>query len=433
MKDKTRILVTHHLDVARYADIVLVMDQGRIAQQGSFQELASSPGIFQTLLQDYGNTNPTEKPLDAAMTLSAVVPTQTGVEAVGPRNIAKLLLNEDRATGKVSGLTYLTLFKAMELSGFLAVAVICSVLAQCSQIGSNLFLGFWSGGTIPGFRTGQYMGIYAGLGGAFALLTFVASYSMGLAGLRAAFLILQKSLRSVLRAPTSFHDRTHTGRITSRLTKDVEVIDDQLATALNDVLTLVYRLCGSFALVLYAYPYLGGLLVPMAVLYYVIASLYRRTSRQVKRIESTTRSVILARFSGQVVGVASIRVFGQQQYFIAAFSEALDYHNRFYYATVIIRRWLAVRLQAFASVLILAVSIFGVCLSRKISPAVFSVALVYTIQTSSSFGHLINLYTSLEQSELKALRSVATSAHCPLYVPRHGFLGTRNLECLYIE
>jgi ABC-type multidrug transport system fused ATPase/permease subunit len=406
MKDKTRILVTHHLDVARYADIILVMEQGRIAQQGSFQELASSPGIFQTLLEDYGNTNPTEKPLDTAMTPNVFVPTATNAEIVGARNTAKLLLGEDRATGKVPGLTYLTLFKAMGLSGLLTVAVISSALGQCSQIGSNLFLGFWSGGTILGFRTEQYMGIYAGLGGAFAVLTFVASYSMGLAGLRAAFLMLQKSLRSVLRAPTSFHDRTPTGRITSRLTKDVEVIDDQLATALNDVLTLVYRLCGSFALVLYAYPYLGGLLFPMAFLYYAIASFYRRTSRQVKRIESTTRSAILARFSEQVVGVASIRVFGQQQYFIAAFSEALDYHNRFYYATVMIRRWLAVRLQAFASVLILAVSIFGVCLSRNVSPAVFSVALVYTIQTSSSFGHLINLYTSLEQSEFKALPEI---------------------------
>lgn len=327
------------------------------------------------------------------------VAVDTTRKVAGVTRATKLMLEEDRATGKVPALTYWTLFKAMGLPDLLPVGLICSVLAQCSQIASNLFLGFWSGTSIPGFRTGQYMGTYAGFGAAFAVFAFVASYTMGLAGLRAAFPTLQKCLRAVLRAPTSFHDRTPTGRITSRLTKDVEIVDDQLAATLNVVLTLLLRLCGSFALVLYAYPYLGALLFPMGCLYYAIASFYRRTSRQAKRIESTTRSVVLARFSEQAFGQASIQVFGQQRCFIEAFNAALDHHNRFYYVTVMIRRWLAVRLQAFASVLILAVALFGVCLSDRVSPAVFGIALVYVIQTSSSFGHLINLYTSLEQSE----------------------------------
>lgn len=373
MRDKTRILVTHHLDVAQHADNILVMDAGRIAQQGSFAELSSTPGIFETLMREHGNANSADHSFTSAKVLETKrTANGLGEESGHKKPTARLLLEEDRATGKVSGSTYVALLKAMGLPGLINVAFICSVLAQCSQIGSNLFLGFWSGSTIPGFRTGQYMWTYAGLGAAFALFPFVASYSMGIAGLRAAFLALQKSLRAVLRAPTSFHDRTPTGRITSRVTKDV--VDDQLAATLNDVFTLLLRICGSFALVLYAYPYLGGLLVPMAALYYVIASFYRRTSRQVKRIESTTRSSVLARFGEQAVGQASIRVFGQQRYFIDAFSAALDYHNRFYYATVMIRRWLAVRLQALASTLILSVAIFGVCLSDRVSPAVFSVA-----------------------------------------------------------
>lgn len=31
-------------------------------------------------------------------------------------------------------------------------------------VGNNLFLGFWTGGTIDGFSQGQYMAVYAGLG-----------------------------------------------------------------------------------------------------------------------------------------------------------------------------------------------------------------------------------------------------------------------------
>lgn len=46
----TRIVVAHRVSTLRQADRIYVLDQGRIAQEGSFAELAESPGVFRDLV-----------------------------------------------------------------------------------------------------------------------------------------------------------------------------------------------------------------------------------------------------------------------------------------------------------------------------------------------------------------------------------------------
>jgi ABC-type bacteriocin/lantibiotic exporter with double-glycine peptidase domain len=49
--EATRIVIAHRLNTVRHADLVVVLDRGRIVQQGSFDELASAPGLFAELLR----------------------------------------------------------------------------------------------------------------------------------------------------------------------------------------------------------------------------------------------------------------------------------------------------------------------------------------------------------------------------------------------
>ncbi len=47
----TRLVVAHRLSTIRDADRIYVLDTGRIVQQGTFDELAQQPGLFQRLIQ----------------------------------------------------------------------------------------------------------------------------------------------------------------------------------------------------------------------------------------------------------------------------------------------------------------------------------------------------------------------------------------------
>ncbi|WP_233569744.1 ABC transporter ATP-binding protein [Falsibacillus albus] len=49
MKDRTTIIIAHRLSTIQHADVIFVMDQGRIVQQGTHEQLLIEPGLYQRL------------------------------------------------------------------------------------------------------------------------------------------------------------------------------------------------------------------------------------------------------------------------------------------------------------------------------------------------------------------------------------------------
>ena len=106
----------------------------------------------------------------------------------------------------------------------------------------------------------------------------------------------------------------------SRLSKDQDTIDTVLAPIAFQLLVMfgcviILHCCcwycdsskclcsavlGTAALVFYTFPYLGIILVPLIVLYYLAALYYRRTSVEVKRLDSNLRSILYASYTGRL-------------------------------------------------------------------------------------------------------------------------------------
>jgi ATP-binding cassette subfamily C (CFTR/MRP) protein 1 len=119
--------------------------------------LREEEGVFRTLMEEFGSSSgpaideaEEEKPAKAKETR---IPTGGG---------GKLLLDEEREVGAVSWRVYAKYGKAMGSWTWvgLCAALLCGT--QAANVGNSLFLGFWSGGEIVGFRQGDYMAIYAG-------------------------------------------------------------------------------------------------------------------------------------------------------------------------------------------------------------------------------------------------------------------------------
>ena len=73
----------------------------------------------------------------------------------------------------------MTLAQAVQ-GELLIIAIVHTVLElvlTMEAVGNNLFLGFWTGNSIHGFRQGDYMVVYAALGLAQAFFSFLTSFA----------------------------------------------------------------------------------------------------------------------------------------------------------------------------------------------------------------------------------------------------------------
>jgi ATP-binding cassette subfamily C (CFTR/MRP) protein 1 len=172
---RTRILVTHHLDVLPRADMILVMDrdddnEGRIIQQGTYDELLAQEGVFQTLIQEYGSAatgNATsiegekgaENKADGSKTEKKEA--EVAVLEEDKQKGGKLLLDEERETGEISSMTYLHYLQAIGAWWMVVASFLVLVWLEGSRVATILVLGFWSRDQF-GMSQGAYMGIYAG-------------------------------------------------------------------------------------------------------------------------------------------------------------------------------------------------------------------------------------------------------------------------------
>jgi len=63
MLESTRIVIAHRLSTVRNADLILVMDEGVIVEQGAHEDLLALGGVYATLVHDQNTTLGSEVPI----------------------------------------------------------------------------------------------------------------------------------------------------------------------------------------------------------------------------------------------------------------------------------------------------------------------------------------------------------------------------------
>ena len=68
-------------------------------------------------------------------------------------------------------------------------------------------------------------------------------------------------------------------------------------------------------------------IVPASIIFFFVQTVYVSTSRQLKRLESISRSPIYSHFSETLTGATTIRAFGMNQEFITESERKVDFNN----------------------------------------------------------------------------------------------------------
>ena len=161
-----------------------------------------------------------------------------------------------------------------------------------------------------------YLSVFACLVGACFIFTIVRAYGFFHVCLKCAERLHDKMVVAILQAPVLFFDSNPVGRILNRFSNDIGCVDELLP---KTFLAAMQRLLEISALILVTVAtnvWLVFLVVPISVLVVFLSNYYLKTARELKRLESISRSPVFAHFSETLIGLDTIRTRGKQTDFV---------------------------------------------------------------------------------------------------------------------
>uniref|UniRef100_A0A7N6C098 Multidrug resistance-associated protein 1 n=1 Tax=Anabas testudineus TaxID=64144 RepID=A0A7N6C098_ANATE len=426
LKDKTRVLVTHGLSYLPQADLILVMVEGEITEMGSYQQLMATEGAFSEFLRTYAAVDQTQNngkkhcsvysttitvliyilTVGSSSAINSVSKlSQTGKEdkdlsqkAKNP-GVGKLTEADKASTGQVKLSVFWAYLKAIGvLLSF--ISLLLFITHHGLSLFSNYWLSLWTDDpVINGTQPTRMMrlGVYGALGFSQGEeVVFGFSLSMSIGGILASRYLHQSMLYDVLRSPMSFFERTPSGNLVNRFSKEIDTIDTVIPQIFKMFLGSMFNVLGACVVILIATPLVAVVIPFLGLLYFFVQRFYVASSRQLKRLESVSRSPIYTHFNETLLGTSVIRAFGEQERFICNSDQRVDHNQKAYFPSIVANRWLAIRLEFVGNCIVSFAALFAVIARESLSPGIMGLSISYALQLTTSLTWLVRMSSDME-------------------------------------
>ena len=198
---------------------------------------------------------------------------------------------------------------------------------------------------------------------------------------RAAKTIHAASMARVLRGPLpTFFDVTPVGRLVNRFSKDQDSLDAALPAMLSEFLESCVFLLSIVVLCGVNAPVFLVAMVPLSFLFYRFRAFFSASSRELKRMQATTRSPLYSMLSETLDGLSHLRAFGLASAFSRRFDAMANRNAKQFYYSYILIPYMILRMDILGACLILAVSCALVLFRDTVSAAAAGLAIAYALQ-----------------------------------------------------
>ncbi|XP_063510415.1 multidrug resistance-associated protein 1 isoform X8 [Pongo pygmaeus] len=437
--EKTRILVTHSMSYLPQVDIIIVMSGGKISEMGSYQELLARDGAFAEFLRTYASTEQEQDPeengvtgisgpgkeakqmengmlvtdsagkqlqrqLSSSSSYSGDISRQHNSTAELQKAGAKKeetwkLMEADKAqTGQVKLSVYWDYMKAIGLFiSFLSIFLfMCN---HVSALASNYWLSLWTDDPIVNGtqeHTKVRLSVYGALGISQGIAVFGYSMAVSIGGILASRYLHVDLLHSILRSPMSFFERTPSGNLVNRFSKELDTVDSMIPEVIKMFMGSLFNVIGACIVILLATPIAAIIIPPLGLIYFFVQRFYVASSRQLKRLESVSRSPVYSHFNETLLGVSVIRAFEEQERFIHQSDLKVDENQKAYYPSIVANRWLAVRLECVGNCIVLFAALFAVISRHSLSAGLVGLSVSYSLQVTTYLNWLVRMSSEME-------------------------------------
>ncbi|RPA87355.1 hypothetical protein BJ508DRAFT_357771 [Ascobolus immersus RN42] len=462
---KTRIMATNSIPVLSEANRISLLVDGEIVEEGTFKEVMTSKSRIHDIIRHMKETRSTDDE-DSDETSTIVGGGSSSVEDTESSDEDDTLLKTPNGGNKARRQSAATLRRASDASftknrkivvadeaqkrtsqtkefseqgkvkwdvykayarvanlPAVSVYAVALALAQTAQILGNVWLKHWSESNAKAGKNediGKYLGIYFAFGiGATTLIMMQNIILYVWCSIRAAKKMHDRMADAIFRSPMQFFETTPAGRILNRFSSDVYRVDEVLPRCLNQLFSNTAKTIGTLTIITVATPPFVALILPLGFIYLYIQRYYLRTSRELKRLDSVTKSPIYAHFQESLGGISTIRAYGQQRRFESDNEWRIDSNLKAYFPSINANRWLAVRLEIIGSVVILGaagLAVIAVSNGQKLSPGMVGLAMSHALQITGSLNWIVRQTVEVE-TNIVAVERVLEYAALPSEAP----------------
>ncbi|KAJ7685835.1 multidrug resistance-associated ABC transporter [Mycena rosella] len=447
MQERTVILVSHHVQLcAPGAGYVVALDNGRVQFQGKREEFQTSgvmSGLVQSTtaeahdLKEEAAIDALEIPADKDAAVTAVAE-PSKAEKQPPR---KFFEDEKRAVGRVEWSVWKTYISACGSTWYWTLFAAIFIVAALAPLMENGWLSYWSRGD-DSYSPIFYLTIYVAVTTLGLIITTLRYFVLYNGAIHASTILYKNLLQAVLFAHIRFHDTISRGRLLNRFGKDFEGVDSNLSdnfgrSAIHIISTITTVLTLS---VVGGPPFVFAAFL-LFVIYYQIAKIYGQACRDLRRIDSVTRSPLYSIYSETIAGIAILRAFGASSKFLRDMLRLVDTNVNPSYWTWGVNRWLSIRMIALSSGITALLALLAV-LNKDISASLAGFALAFANTITYDLILTVREFVGLEQAMvgLERIKEYSDLAQEPPEFieprpdpswPSHGAIQCENLVIRY--
>uniref|UniRef100_A0A671UTP6 Multidrug resistance-associated protein 4-like n=1 Tax=Sparus aurata TaxID=8175 RepID=A0A671UTP6_SPAAU len=334
--------------------------------------------------------------------------------------LKETVAEESRAQGTIGVSLYVKYLRAGANIFVLLFVVLINLLAQVAYIVQDWWLAYWadaqekltSNSTVihnsqnatEELNLGFYLGIYGGLTLSVIIFGFIRNLLFFHVLVRCAQSLHNRMFNTILKTPVRFFDINPIGRVLNRFSKDIGQLDSNMPWTFVDFTQVFLQILGVIAVSVSVIPWILIPVLPLLLFFIYLRRYFLQTSRDIKRLESTTRSPVFSHLSSSLQGLWTIRAFGAEQRFQKMFDAHQDLHSESWFLFLTTSRWFALRLDGICSIFV-TITTFGCLLLRdQLDAGSVGLALSYSVTLMGMFqwgvrqsAEVENMMTSVER------------------------------------
>ncbi|KAK6965398.1 multidrug resistance-associated protein 1 [Biomphalaria glabrata] len=455
MKNRTRIMSTNSIHWLPLVDVIVVMQDGRISEMGSYLELMKTRGhlaqyLFNILRDDlqskavedddvqqmrnkmwehvkavksHSEDIAVEEVINCCRTRFEMMSSGCGsppdkkeekktcrltsMESISGQShrLTKMVTMDSH---NISFSAYLSYIGNVGVSWTFFIFIIF-LFHQVSGLLTNIWLTKWTSDPRFIFKSDNftsldmvdansyYLNWYGALGIAQVLfvVTFACLGSLRL--VKTADTMHATMLDHILKAPLNFFDTTSTSQMVKHFDHDIEVLDTHLPSVVFMFITCGFSVFTIVVIISINAPLCISVILPLCIAYFILQKCFVSTNHQLKKLDAAMKAPLNTHISETLAGIHIIRAFDVASRFCQTFKELVDRSQVFYFAAVTSNRWLGVWVEVVSSLVVFFTIIFSL-LTPNVNGALIGLSVTYAMQISQALKWLVRSSSDMKSN-----------------------------------